>query len=382
MALFSWLRSQASNRSPKGRMRRRATMPRCHLQVEVLECRTLLSTYYTASASDLIADINAANKAGGANTIVLTLPISSPYVLGTVDNTTDGPTGTPVISKKDSLTIVGNGDTIERSTVSGTLGFRLFDVASGGSLTLENVTLQNGEAQGAKATGSSAEGGAIYNQGTLVLSAVTVQSNTARGSAVSDAGGGIWSNGSLTMENSSVIAGNSASAVGTNSATNAYGGGIYITAGTANITGTTFVHNEAQGGTNNGGSGGSAYGGAIYIAGGTVTLNADIVGGTSSLNSFQEMNSATGGSVYGYYYGNGYGGGVYVAGGSVTFTNDVVAYNQVSGVNPNNPYLYGGGIYIASGATFYFDSFTVSNTYNNTDYSYYGGPFISDIFVP
>ena len=42
------------------------------------------------------------------------------------------------------MTIVGNGDTIERSTAASTPDFRLLDVARGGSLTLENLTLQGG----------------------------------------------------------------------------------------------------------------------------------------------------------------------------------------------------------------------------------------------
>jgi hypothetical protein len=67
------------------------------------------STLYAATASDLLADINAVNKGGGANTIILTAPTTSPYELAT---------SLPTIKK--SVTIVGNGDTIERSTAAGT----------------------------------------------------------------------------------------------------------------------------------------------------------------------------------------------------------------------------------------------------------------------
>jgi hypothetical protein len=219
-----------------------------------------LSSYTALTASDLIAYINAANSAGGTNTITLTAPTTSPYVLTAVDNSTDGATGLPVIrggNKADSLTIIGNGDTIERSTASGTPDFRLFDVASGASLTLNNLTLQNGYELG---SGSSAEGGAIYNQGTLVLSAVTVQGNYAVGSAGQEsvnsnnragadaAGGGIWSSGSLTCGNGTVIQGNKAfggrggaaprySDYGGNGG-NGFGGGVYIASGTANLSGT------------------------------------------------------------------------------------------------------------------------------------------------
>jgi hypothetical protein len=42
------------------------------LHVEALEDRSLLNAYMAATVSDLIADINAANQAGGSNTIALT----------------------------------------------------------------------------------------------------------------------------------------------------------------------------------------------------------------------------------------------------------------------------------------------------------------------
>src|SRR5262249_12534149 len=124
--------------------------------------------------------------------------------------------------KPDTLTIVGNGDTIERSMASGTPDFRLFDVANGASLTLQNLTLQNGEAFG---SGAASEGGAIFNQGTLGLDGVTVQNNNATGSngqnaksrgngagtpGADGAGGGVWSSGTLTADNGTLIQNNQA----------------------------------------------------------------------------------------------------------------------------------------------------------------------------
>jgi len=95
------------------------------LRLEQLEDRLVLSTFNAATVSDLIADIKAANKAGGANTINLTAPTNAPYILAAVDNTTDGATGLPVIAAKDNLIIVGNGDTVARSTATGTPAFRV-----------------------------------------------------------------------------------------------------------------------------------------------------------------------------------------------------------------------------------------------------------------
>jgi hypothetical protein len=98
MSFFSALTSAINHRFGKAKAVRR--MPRrFRPRLEALEDRTVLSTFYAATASDLIADINAANKHGGANTIVLTAPTTSPYVLTAVDNSTDGPTGLPAITK-------------------------------------------------------------------------------------------------------------------------------------------------------------------------------------------------------------------------------------------------------------------------------------------
>jgi hypothetical protein len=392
MQLFSWLHPRVTGRNHTKCAAARRPAWRFRPQLEVLEGRDMPSTYYAATASDLIADINTANKAGGANTIVLTAPTTSSYVLTGVNSGTDGATDLPLIARKDSLTVVGNGDTIDANHWG-----RLFDVASGASLTLQNVALENGYEYGG---GASAEGGAIYNQGTLVLSGVRITGNAAVGSSGGTitaknktppsgqdaAGGAIWSNGSLTVENQSVIQGNSATggAGGYNYATqqygpggNAFGGGIYIARGTAQIISTTIgiyypnagygIGNTAQGG--NGWVPGSAYGGGLCVSAGTVTLNGDRL----------EANQALAGNVLPYGTAelvgqNGYGGGLCVAGGTVTLTYDLVDHN-LAGIALSNGqggigYFggRGGGIFIASGATVYLDTFTVNNTlYNSAD---------------
>ena len=380
--------------------------------VEALECRTLLTAYAAATAAQLIADINAGNTNGGTNTITLTAPTTSPYVLSAVNNFTDGPTALPVIKKGDNLTIVtGNGSTSpgDGDTIDAAGHGRLFAVASGASLTLQNVTLQNGSLFG---SGVSAEGGAIFNQGSLTLIGATVQNNFAEGSwganglvtqkkqqssgingqAGGDAaGGGIWSSGTVTLEGGTVVQNNEALG-GQGGAAGAFlsrtgniagnggaggggsGGGIWSSGSLMLESGTVLQDNTAQGGAGGAGSiyssndvqgsGGAARGGGIYIAGGT----ADISGTTLGAVSTRLGNTAQGGAGSDPLSGLGgaaYGGAVYVAAGTVTMSGDTVGSSQFGlsqqiqnvaqggAVATGSPIgvgaAYGGGIYAAGG---------------------------------
>lgn len=269
---------------PASRRRAQAARPTFRPRLQRLEDRTVLSSFTAATTSALIADIAAANKAGGTNTI--TLAANSTFDLTTVNNTTTGkkglgPNGLPVIggTVADKLTIIGNGDLIERSKVAGTAAFRLFQVATGSSLTLQNVTLQNGLEQGSSATASSAAaGGAIYNLGTLTLSGSTVSSNVASGY-----GGGIENEGTLTMSASNV-SGNSAGYSGggilndsmltvTNSTVQSNtGDGIY-NGGTATVSGSNLSYNTS-------GGGGAIYNaGTLAISGSTLSYNTAVTNG-------------------------------------------------------------------------------------------------------
>jgi hypothetical protein len=326
-------------RSPRPPVRQRRP---AQLRLEQLEDRALPSAYTAATVSDLIADFVATNHHGGANTI--TLAANTAFVLTAVDNTRDGATGLPVIKAGNDLTLVGNGDTIERSTASGIPDFRLLAVDGGGSLTAANLTLQNGLAFGA---GAAAEGGAIYNQGTLVLDGLTVQANTAQGKigkattksgstggpGEDAAGGGIWSGGTLTLQN-----------------------------------GTTVQNNEALGGrggqsmNGQGGPGGNGFGGGVYVAGGTVNLTSAVLSNNTALGGGGGSTDCCPGAG-----GDGQGGGLYVAGGTVSLRTDMVTSNTAQegfGLGPSAS--YGGGMYIAAGATVYLDAFTLAHTSNNT----------------
>jgi hypothetical protein len=319
--------------------RHKATGHGLRLRVEQLEDRMMPFTYTAGTVSDLIADINAANAAGGSNTI--TLVAGTTFTLTEVNNTTIGATGLPVIAANDDLTIIGNGDVIQRSTAMGTPTFRLLEVAEGASLTLQSLTLQGG------AQVDWGLGGGILNYGALSLSGVTIQNNVAGGSWTAAAlGGGIYSDGSLTMQGCTI---RNNQAIGANSSGgapghDAEGGGVYIRGGTASLNSVTLSANTAQGGN---GAKGESFGG----------------GGSGS-------GAGHGGHVGATNGGNGLGGGMYVAGGTVnllntSMSNDAATGGKKGGGGASAGLGEGGGLYIDVLASVSLDAFTVANIINN-----------------
>jgi hypothetical protein len=251
-----------------------------------------------STVSQLIADIKYANSAGGA--ITVNLAAGTTFDLTSADNSTDGGNGLPVIggTKAVALTILGNGDTIERIAVISRYytvknPFRLFDVAPGASLTIDHVTLRGGWLSGS--------GSAILNQGTLnVINGSTLSGNTAGN------GGGIYNYGGTVTVSNSILSGNGASGDG---------GGICNAGGTVTIINSTLSGN------------GAFYGGGIYNDGGTLTVS------------------------NGTLYGNGarFGGGIYNIGGTITIKDSTV--NDNSANHYDYPWYggYGGGIYNSAG---------------------------------
>jgi predicted outer membrane repeat protein len=356
MSLRSWFANLQVARTFDRRQREWRRSPRrsrtawSSFPAEVLEVRSLLSSYTAASVSALIADINAANANGGANTI--TLAANTKFDLTAVNNTTNGANGLPVISGTigpDNLTIVGTGgDTIERSTAA-SRPFRLFDVANGNSLTLENVTLQNGMAQG---SGDAEEGGAIFNQGALTLNGAIVQGNRASGGGWVGlgpaAGGGIYNTGTLTVSGCT-ITNNTAY----NRTAGQFGGGIF-NHGILSVTGSTLSGNRSGygGGIDNlgrltisgctfSGNGGGAGGGIAHRALFTATLTNCTFSNNSGGNG-GGMWILTGGKAtltnctFSNNSAHSYGGALDVE-GSVTLTNCTLSLNSAS---------TGGGIWV------------------------------------
>lgn len=236
-----------------------------------------------------------------------------------MNNPTDGATGLPVIAAHNHLTIRGNGATITRSAAPGTPAFRLFDVASGAALTLENLTLANGlviaeprmdgcggailNAAGASLTvkcsaftgnqvvggdgggdlGGLGCGGALWNDGTANVEYVIFRDNQATGGATTSPdpanydivlgglgwGGAVSSQdqGTLTVRNC-WFTGNRAVGGHRHQSNGQYDGagasGAIDNWGVASISETAFTDNQAIGCIGDAGvDGGFAIGGAV-----------------------------------------------------------------------------------------------------------------------
>ena len=106
--------------------------------------------------------------------------------------------------------------------------FRLLFVVSGASLTLGDLTLTNGVAN---SDGTGLGGGGIYSAGTLTLNNVEVLRNASGAS-----GGGVSNRGGTVLVDSSEISHNTAVAAG---------GGLLNLNGTVSVTATTFSFNAS-----------------------------------------------------------------------------------------------------------------------------------------
>ena len=225
----------------------------------------------------------------GADTIVLLA--GSTQTLTTVNNSTHGPTGLPVISS--SITIEGQGSTIRRDSTAP--DFRILAVGNTGSLTLQETTISGGVA----GSFPGRYGGGVYNSG----GTVTVTNSTISGNFTYSGGGGgvaIYGGGTVTVTNST-IAGNTARL-------NGGGGGVAIGGGgTVTVTNSTISGNTAR---FDGGGGVASFGS------GTVTVTNSTISGNSA--------GFGGGGVASYGYG------------TVTVTRTLVAGN----IAPTGPEVF------------------------------------------
>jgi hypothetical protein len=300
--------------------------------------------------------------------------------LATAGDTTFGPSAFIITNQVSIIGPVGsNGVVIARS--NGAPAMRLFYVAPGGSLTLNNVTLTNGLSQGG-AGGSGAQrggsgggaggmGGAIFNyDGTLHLNNTTLAFNQALGGAggggvsgggdgSGGGGGGVGSNGGAGGESS--VGGTGGGPTGGDGGTGNGAGSEGGIAGGGGGGGSSLTSGDGsgpggEGGFAGGGGGGGAYnavgygggiggsGGAGGFGGGGGGPGGGTPGGTIGLPGFGGgASGATGdntgnlGSAGGG--GAGFGGAVFSIDGVITATNCTFSGNQAVGGLGGN--LYG-----------------------------------------
>lgn len=162
--------------------------------------------------------------------------------------TIDGPGRTLLVLSGDStsrVVYITSGITvvIQELTIANGLDANYGGgVYSDGNLTIDDVTVTGCFAQG----GTAVHGGGLYNNGRLWVLNSFVTNNAARGGS-EQYGGGIYSADSLVISNS-VISGNIAGSVGASGGTG-YGGGVYAW-GPLTISASTF---EADTSYNGGG---------------------------------------------------------------------------------------------------------------------------------
>ncbi|MGH8566786.1 MAG: choice-of-anchor Q domain-containing protein [Gammaproteobacteria bacterium] len=256
------------------------------------------------TAANIDAPVRGCPAGSGADTI--TLSAGSAQTLTSVDNTTYGSNGLPLVTS--AITIEGNGSTITRASTD---PFRILAIGTGGDLTLQDTRLSGGAATGFEFPDTS--GGCVFNGGTLALTHSTVAGNSAEGS-----GGGVHNSGILALANSTV-SGNSAGGSG--------GGLSNPDGGILTLTNSTVSGNSA------GGSGGG-----VYSRFGGVTLTNSTVSGNSA--------GGLGGGVFNYVTGTY---------GALTLVQTLVSGNSASSEGPE---VYN-RLYEGSEGAVYADAFNL-----------------------
>ena len=180
----------------------------------------------------------------------------------------------------ENVTITGPGAaalTVARNTAIDTPQFRIFLVNSGVTATISGLTITGGDVH----LGGNA-GGGILSNGALTITNAALTNNFAGGN-----GGGIQQSGSTLTVTNTTVSGNSAynigggigQGTGTSALTNvtvsdngaSFGSGIGLTGGTSTLTNVTVSGNNAQ----------ASGGGGIYN-GGTLNATRTIVAGNSN----------------------------------------------------------------------------------------------------
>jgi len=259
------------------------------LLVFVPQRSTFAAVFPASDAATLINFINLANTAADPDVISLTGDIT----LTAINNAVDGNNGLPSITTP--ITIEGGG-----YTISGNNTFRIFHVAAAGTLTLNNVTITGG---------ADTNGGGIYSNGVLTITGSAITANQGFGT-----GGGITSNGTAIITNSII----------SNNMTSGLGGGAGInSSGSLTVIGSSILNN----GTGLG-PGGIYSSNVAIIRDSTISGNVGpgiVAGGTLTVENSTISNNINGTFV----------GGVGIngpAGSTINIINSTISGNNAPGI--------------------------------------------------
>jgi predicted outer membrane repeat protein len=284
---------------------------------------------------------NSADDNGGA--IYLTGASATLNITGTTitgNSTATAATGGGAIYALNSPALTISGATIDSNT--GKIGGGLYLTGVTGTSTFTNTSISSN-------ISSTGHAGGIYSNSALSLNNCTINNNTVT-DASSDGGGLYLTGGSATITGGTVSG---------NSSRN--GAGIYMqTSSTLNATGTTINYNTG----NSAGSGGGIYdsgstanvtkcnikgnrvgtdGGGIYNTSGTMTVTSSVITGNTADQQTTNSDGGgifAGGTTYIYSstiagnYATGTGGGLKVTSGT-TVTNSIIHSNTSGGAGPN-----------------------------------------------
>jgi len=189
----------------------------------------------TAANTDTSSGATLGECPAGSGVDTIELGAAATYILDVADNMSDGPNGLPDITSV--IVINGNGATFQRDP--GARIFRIFHIASGSGLTLNDVTISGGLVD-------DFGGGGVYTAGTLTVTDGAITGNLA--TDFSEGGGGIYIESGFTDITNSTISGNSANIFSSFGG----GGGILsgdstLNEGTGNVevTASTITENSA-----------------------------------------------------------------------------------------------------------------------------------------
>ncbi len=210
-------------------------------------CSTVVTTNADSGNGSLRSAVDCANSNPDASTITFAASVRGTINLTTIGDTdaTNGNLGDSALVLTAPVTITGPGAnllTAGRSAATGTADFRILRVAKGVTATISGLAMSNGNATAP--TTFSRLGGGIYSDGKLTLASCTISGNVA-GFSISvpsghitqiGSGGGIYNTATATLTLSDCTVSNN----------NSTGGGVGIdNLGTATLSRCTLSGNKS-----------------------------------------------------------------------------------------------------------------------------------------